>query len=206
MRSRRPLVVASAAIAAAFATLTAGCGGAGSPSGVANLTTSTTTSPTTTHASSPQAQQAGAVAYSRCMRSNGVARFPDPPRASADGHAFKDTVAHIASSDPHFAAAQRACGHLLPSGGISSQDAARQRAQLADELSFSRCMRRRGVARFPDPTAQGELSVAMVAAQGINVNSPQILRVVQACLPASHGSLTPAKVRQALTNFNNGRH
>jgi hypothetical protein len=202
MRSRRPLVVTSAATAAAFATLAAGCGGSGSPSGVANLTTSTTTPP----ASSPQSQQAAAVAYSRCMRSNGVAGFPDPPRASADGHAFKDTVVHIASSDPHFAAAQRACGHLLPNGGISTQNAAQQQAQLADELSFSRCMRRRGVARFPDPTAQGELSVAMVAAQGIDVNSPQVLRIVQACLPASHGGLTPAKVRQALNNFNNGGH
>jgi hypothetical protein len=47
----------------------------------------------------------------------------------------------------------------------------------------------------------------MVSAQGINVNSPQILRVVQACLPASHGALTPAKVRQALNHYNtNGGH
>lgn len=201
MRSRRPLVVTSAATAAAFAMLAVGCGSAGSPSGVANLTTSTT-APTR----NPQSQQAAAVAYSRCMRSNGVTGFPDPPRASADGHAFKDTVAHIASSNPHFAAAQQACAHLLPKGGTSTQNAAQHQAQLADELSFSRCMRRHGVARFPDPTAQGELSVAMVAAQGINVNSPQVLRVVQACLPASHGGLTPAKVRQALNNFNNGGH
>jgi len=32
------------------------------------------------------------------------------------------------------------------------------------------------------------------------VHSPAVPRVVQACLPASHGALTPAKVREALNN------
>jgi hypothetical protein len=61
-------------------------------------------------------------------------------------------------------------------------------------------MRSHGVTRFPDPTAQGDLTVAMVQAQGIDVHSPAVLRVVQACLPASHGALTPAKVREALNH------
>lgn len=198
MRIRRPHVLASVGVAA-LALLAAGCGGGGgSPTGVATLGTTTTTS----SAATPQGRQAEAVAYSRCMRSNGVHAFPDPPAASADGHAFKGMVMRLSSSNPDFARAQSACAHLLPNGGTSTQNAQQQRAQLADALSFARCMRRRGVASFPDPTAQGELSVAMVAAQGINVNSPQVLRVVQACLPASHGGLTPAKVRQALSNFN----
>jgi len=38
----------------------------------------------------------------------------------------------------------------------------------------------------------------MVQAQGIDVHSPTVLRTVQACLPASHGALTPAMVRSAL--------
>jgi hypothetical protein len=61
-------------------------------------------------------------------------------------------------------------------------------------------MRSHGVARFPDPTPQGELSVALVQAHGIDVHSPTVLRVVQTCLPASHGGLTAAKVREALNN------
>jgi hypothetical protein len=56
------------------------------------------------------------------------------------------------------------------------------------------------VTRFPDPKAQGGLTVEMVQAQGIDVHSPAFLRVVHACLPASHGALTPAKVREALNN------
>jgi hypothetical protein len=61
-------------------------------------------------------------------------------------------------------------------------------------------MRSHGVARFPDPSAHSGLTVEMVQAQGIDVHSPAVLRVVQACLPASHGALTPAKVREALKN------
>ena len=59
-------------------------------------------------------------------------------------------------------------------------------------------MRSHGVANFPDPTAQGDLSVEMVQAQGIDVHAPAVLHVVQTCLPASHGALTPAKVRAAI--------
>jgi hypothetical protein len=61
-------------------------------------------------------------------------------------------------------------------------------------------MRSHGVGRFPDPTAQGDLSVEKVQAAGVDVHSPVVLRVVQACLPASHGALTPAKVRAALNS------
>jgi hypothetical protein len=133
------------------------------------------------------------------MRSHGVPTFPDP--STIQPQALKATAQHLAASNPRFPAAARACNHLLPNGGSSSQETAHQnRTRLADELSFARCMRSHGVTRFPDPTAQGGLSVEMVQAQGIDVHSPAVLRVVQACLPASHGALTPAKVREALNN------
>jgi hypothetical protein len=132
------------------------------------------------------------------MRSNGVPNFPDPRRVG--GRSLKLTVQRLAASNPRFQAAQRACNHLLPNGGGGSQETAQQtRTQLADMLSFARCMRSHGVTRFPDPTAQG-LTVEMVQAQGIDVHSRAVLHVVQACLPASHGALTPAKVREALNN------
>ena len=81
-----------------------------------------------------------------------------------------------------------------------TQLVAQQLTQLADELSFAKCMRSHGVARFPDPTAQGELSVEMVQAQGIDIHAPAVLHVVQTCLPASHGELTAAKVEEAIKN------
>jgi hypothetical protein len=190
MRCRRPLMLGSVVAAAAFALLAAGCGGGGS-AGVASVASSTTAATTAT--------QNGLVAFSHCMRSNGMPNFPDPQRFV--GGSVKLTIHQLGANAPHFQAAMRACNHLLPNGGNGSQETAQQaRTRLADELSFARCMRSHGVVRFPDPTAQGDLSVEMVRAQGIDVHSPTVLRVVQTCLPASHGALTPAKVREALNN------
>jgi len=191
VRCRRPLILASVVAVAAFALFAAGCGGGGSP-GVASVATSTTGATST-----PQTRNGVAVAFSHCMRSQGVRDFPDP--STVNPQALKAIAGRLAASDPRFGSAARACNRLLPNGGSSAQGTAHQQAvRLADALSFARCMRSHGVSRFPDPNAQSGLSVEMVQAQGIDVHSPAFLRVVQACLPASHGLLTPAKVREAL--------
>ena len=193
IRCSPPLILASVVAVAGFSLLAAGCGGSGSR-GVASIPSSTTATTTTT-----QNGGAAVLPFSRCMRSHGVPNFPDP--SAIDPRAFKATAVHLAASNPRFTAATRDCNHLLPNGGSGLQETAQQRrTRLADGLSFARCMRSHGVTRFPDPTAQGDLSVEMVQAQGIDVHSPAVLRVVQACLPASHGALTPAKVREALNN------
>ena len=190
MRCHRPLFLTSVVAVAAVSLLAAGCRGGGS-AGVASVSSSTTAATTTT--------PAGLIAFSDCMRSNGAPNSPDPQRLS--GGNLKLTIVRLGASSPRFRAAMSACNHLLPNGGRGSQETAQQtRTRLADELSFARCMRSHGVARFPDPTAQGELSVEMVQTQGIDVHSPAVLHVVQACLPASHGALTPAKVRAAINN------
>jgi hypothetical protein len=178
MRCRHPLIPSSVVPVAAVLLLTAGCG-RGSATTAANTS------------------QNGTVAYSHCIRSHGVPNFPDP---NTSGEIPKDKVVPLAGS-AQFQVAQRACQHVMPKSGLGPQETAhQQRTRVADALSFARCVRSRGVARFPDPTAQGDLSVEMVQAQGIDVHSPAVLHVVQACLPASHGALTPAKVREALNN------
>jgi hypothetical protein len=189
MCCRRSLVPTIVVAVAALSLLAAGCGGGGS-AGVASVASTTTAAPTST-------TENGLLAFSQCMRSNGVSNFPDPQQFA--GGNVKLTI-HNLGGGPKVQAALNACNHLLPAGRQSQQTAQQQRTQLADELSFARCMRSHGVARFPDPTAQGELSVEMVQAQGINVHSPAVLRVVQTCLPASHGALTIEKVREALNN------
>jgi hypothetical protein len=178
---------------AAFSLLAAGCGGGGGSPGVANTVSSTTTA-TTASGPTPNAL----LAFSQCMRSNGVPNFPDPQHFA--GGNVKLTI-HGFGTSPAVQSALGACHQLLPSGpGQTQESAQQQRTQLADELSFAKCMRSHGVARFPDPTAQGQLSVEMVQAQGIDVRSPAVLHVVQTCLPASHGELTAAKVREAIDN------
>jgi hypothetical protein len=193
MRCRRPLILSCVVAVAAFALLAAGCGGGGSPR-VANVASTSTATATT-----PASTQNELVAFSHCMRANGVPSFPDPQRLA--GGNLKLTIMRAGTGTPHFQTAMSACNHLLPNRGSGSQETAQQsRTRLADELSFAKCMRSHGVSRFPDPTAQGALSVEMVQAEGIDVRSPAVLHVVQACLPASHGALTPAKVREAINN------
>jgi len=189
MRSRTLVLLGFfVAGAVSLGLLAAGCGG-GSSTGVASAGSATTTS---TH------PPTGAfVAFSHCMRAHGMPAFPDP-QAFPDG-SVKLTIQRLGTGNPRFRTAMSACSHLLPDGG-GADSVAQTRKELADELSFARCMRSRGVSRFPDPRAQGGLTVEMVQAQGIDVHSPAVLRVVQACLPASHGALTPAKVREALEN------
>jgi hypothetical protein len=131
------------------------------------------------------------------MHSHGVPAFPGP---NSSGVISKERVVPLVSSPP-FQPAANACAHLVPNGPGGPPETTQQiRTRLADALSFARCMRSHGVTRFPDPTAQGDLSVEMVQAQGIDVHAPAILHVVQTCLPASHGWLTPAKVREALND------
>jgi hypothetical protein len=180
------LAIASVAAIAAFSLIAASCGGGSSPR-VANGAAVTT-------AASPP--QNALLAFSQCMRSNGVPSFPDPQHFA--GGNVKLTI-HALPGGPKVQAALNACTHLLPSGP-ETQQAAPSRSQLAGELSFARCMRSHGLARFPDPNAQGALSVEMVQAEGIDVHSPAVLHVVQTCLPASHGWLTAAKVREAIGN------
>jgi len=190
MRSLLPVILTSGVAVAAFSLLAAGCGGGGSP-GVANVASSTPATTTTT--------QIGMVGYSSCMRSHGVPTFPDP---DSSGGIPKPQVVAAATSNPNkFQAAAAACENLLPNGSLAPpQTAEQQRTQLADKLSFASCVRSHGVSRFPDPTAQGQLTVEIVQAQGIDLHSPAVLHAVQVCLPASHGLLTPAKVAEALKN------
>jgi len=187
MQISKPAALPAIAIAS-LTLLAAGCGGSGK-------------SPTTSACLSQNPVQA-AFQYSACMRDHGVTNFPDPQVINHDGEQGVRIQAVGPKDSPQFDAAQKACQGILPapSGDGPQETAQQKRTRLADALSFAKCMRSHGVTGFPDPTAQGDLSVEMVQAQGIDVHSPAILKVVELCLPASHGALTPAKVRAALNN------
>jgi hypothetical protein len=189
MPHRRPFLAAAVAAVAACSLLAAGCGGSGG-AGVASITSSTTATTST-------ASQRGLLAFAQCMRSHGMPNFPDPQQGP--GGNVKLVLHRVGTSKRQMNASLSACHRLLPTGGGPPPQTPRQlRTQLADGLSFARCMRSHGVSRFPDPTPQGQLSVEMVQQHGVDVRSPAVLHVVQECLPASHGALTPAKVREAL--------
>jgi hypothetical protein len=176
MRSRT--LVTSAFAVAAILLLMAGCAGGSSTNAAATA-------------------QTGVLAYAHCMHSHDVPNFPDP---DSSGAISKDKI--IALGDgPQFRAAERACLHVMPASGLGPEKTALPtRTRLADALAFARCMRDHGFPNFPDPTAHGELTRQMVAAAGIDLHQPALLRVGLACSAVTRGLITRAAVERAVNS------
>jgi hypothetical protein len=174
------------------ALVVAGCGDAASP-GVASVGSSTTTNEAGSSSNSSPAgtQRIKALAYSHCMRSNGVPSYPDP---NSSGNLPKGDAQTFGVSTSQYQAAQQACGSLLPSGGSASLaqclmtgDCPRSVVQQALEegLKFARCMRSHGATNWPDPSVDslGRPSFQVTKA-GISIDatrSPQMLSKIGDC-------------------------
>jgi hypothetical protein len=140
---------------------------------------------------------AHALAFSKCMRANGVPGFPDAggaPTGDAISTSFGDFYlsANMIRS-PAFKAAMTACARLLPGGAPRAQQPSAQLIEQARALSV--CMREHGVSGFPDPTFvppgpgnAGQYSlvtdmsgVVLALPSTINPQSPSFIRAAQAC-------------------------
>jgi hypothetical protein len=165
-------------VAAGVVFLAAGCGGP-SPTGRGNRPAG--------GGSTGSGSQTSSLAFSRCVRSHGVPTFPDP---NGRGVWPKSQVVSAAGS-PRYAAAARACGHLLPDGGpgVAPSPAVVEEIQ-ADMVKFARCMRSHGVPDWPDPTLTQGRSIFDPQAVGINANAPRVSATMRGCqrvFPASVG-------------------
>ena len=136
MNGRRRPAAALALIA--MVTVISACGASAPPSAGTGISSRNSTA--------AKAQEA--VKFARCMRSNGIGKFPDP---SASGKLTIDAVANGSSLDtstPAFTQAMRACKNLEPAGFTGGT---RSSAQQSAALTFARCIRTNGVKDFPDP-------------------------------------------------------
>lgn len=86
------------------------------------------------------------LAFSKCMRSNGITDFPDP--SGAGGIQLPPSINPFS---PSFRAAQSKCNKLMPGGGPGNHPASEQ--QKLQLFAAAACMRRHGVTGFPDPTS-----------------------------------------------------
>jgi hypothetical protein len=126
---------------------------------------------TKTTAQTPLAQ---AQAYSRCMRSNGVANFPDPVLTPSGGYGYR-TVG-IDGKSAAFLGALQACKDL-PSPWQSTGKELTPAEQQA-WLRWAKCIRANGVPDFADPTFSGE--EVHISGGGPN-SSPQLQSAMDAC-------------------------
>jgi hypothetical protein len=135
------------------------------------------------------------VGYSRCMRSHGVPRFPDP---GSSGVLPKVSAQQLGVSSVRLQGARRACQHLLPGNGGALTANSLQQCELTgdcpaalvqqalnDGRKFAQCMRSHGVPNWPDPTTDSEGRPYFdLSAQGFSrqqAHSPQITAKVSEC-------------------------
>ena len=135
------LVVASCGGSAPRPTTTAGRSST-------SATTAASTGATNAGATTPGNDRAVAMlAFSKCMRANGVPTFPDPQPGG--GLALP---AGTNPAAPGFKAAQAKCEKFLGGGppvlGSTTHPSAQTLAKL---VRIARCMRQHGVPQFPDP-------------------------------------------------------
>jgi hypothetical protein len=158
---------------------------------------SSTHNPSGTTALNDPAQ--AAYQYSACMRNHGVTNLPDPKVSSQGGSTtISSDVPRTIVKSPQFRTALHACRGLLPSLQNSGPTPAQQQAREQDLLAFARCVRSHGETNFPDPTSQGQLTVAMIHAAGVDLHAPDVLPTARACIGLTHGLITPNDVARAI--------
>ena len=174
----------SAVVLTAVAAVAAGCGSSKPPA--------TTTNSAANSAASQNPANA-AYAYARCMRAHGVTDFPDPQvTTTANGGSIHIAVRAADASSPAFKPAQKACRGILPGPGNSGSDDQAHRQVL---LAFAHCLRNHGLAGFPDPNHNGQLTLQMISAAGIDVRSNEFVRAGTACVGVTHGAISLAQVQ-----------
>ena len=205
-RVRPPAIRIAAAIltTAALALSAAACSspssagtnsaGTGSPSAAGPASSSPAASGTAGSTAGSSATAQSVVAYSQCMRANGVPKYPDP---ASGGRLPKGNAQSFGVSDATYQAAQRTCRHLLPASGSFDQlshqciqdgdcPPALVQQMLTADRRFAQCMRSHGVPSWPDPTLDPSgAPVFKVSAAGIThtqTHSPPMEVVIRACL------------------------
>ncbi|HUA11615.1 MAG TPA: hypothetical protein VMA83_06395 [Solirubrobacteraceae bacterium] len=176
MRCGSPLIPACAVTLTALSLLVAGCGGGSS----------------TTAARTAQNR---ALAYSRCIRSHGVRKYPDPNSSEVIP---KETPQELTVSASQFQAAQEACMRLLPTQMQGGERQAEDPKRYRNMLALSRCIRHHGIPNFPNPDGSGQMTPQMLADAGIDLHRTAVLeaaeRAADECVGVTHGEVTKAKV------------
>jgi hypothetical protein len=126
---------------------------------------------------SPGTNTEKAIAFSRCMRSHGVPRYPDPTNG---GTVPKLSLQQLGVSLAQWQRAQTACTHLLPNGGGVSP--AQEQQWMNGMRRFAQCMRSADVSNWPDPVVDAGGNPEFYLDGKVNQNAPQIKTKIQACL------------------------
>lgn len=114
------------------------------------------------------AANAQLIAFSRCMRADGVPGYPDPIVVAGVTTLPKESGPHLGVSSAQFTTAERSCQHLLPRDGSLTASSLQQcylagmcppalvQHAMSAGRQFASCMRSHGAPTWPDPTIDSE--------------------------------------------------
>ena len=176
-RGLRPKrLVGASALALTMTLVAAACGSTAKVPGVASIVASATAAVGSTIGSPTGAgAQVGWLAYAQCMRAHGVRDFPDP---NSQGQLNVHSGGDLDPNSPIYRAADTACASLSPVNNLSPA----QRAQVkAANLKYAQCMRAHGIADFPDPNAEGAISLHAHPGSDLEPNNPTFQAAQTAC-------------------------
>ena len=124
--------------------------------------------------------------YSQCMRSHGLANFPDPVQESGGGVSLSlRKGSGLDPSSQRFKAAEAACRKYSPKHGNEKPIPAAEQQKF---LRYSQCMRTHGVPSYPDPKFSGG-GVELRMPPGLGPDSPSIKAAQQACKSLTPGGM-----------------
>lgn len=163
-------------LAVAALTVLAACSSGSNSPQVASLGGATTT---TTAAASPSGDntQQAALQYSKCMRSHGVPKFPDPQVSGNKVSMRLDKNAGIDPNSPVFQAAQQACQKYMKAGAPPGSE----HLDPTKIAKWAACMRSHGLPHFPDPVVDGDALRLDMTGSGVNASSSTFENALHAC-------------------------
>jgi hypothetical protein len=160
-----------------LALLGAACSSGGDEPGVASLRTGLPTAVDYAASPSPTPNtEEVALAFTRCMRDNGVPEFPDP-EFDAEGQVILRPLPETIDQQA-LQQAFTACRPMLREvvNAFGPEDTAEFQDAMLD---FARCMRKQGVTGFPDPDFNG--TGPFFDPQAIDRQDPALLTAFAAC-------------------------
>lgn len=166
-----PAAALPAAALLAAGLLLAGCGSSSDDSAAPGPSTGTASGGGASATPTDPAERA--LAYSQCMRDNGVANFPDPQQ---DGRMVIGPGMGVDPRSAAFKKAEEACKALSPQGSKAAGGKPLDPRKVAD---WAACVRAHGEPDFPDPQIQG--SAMSVEMSGIDPNSTKFQKAMDAC-------------------------
>jgi hypothetical protein len=149
-----------------------GCAGKSSGAGVASVG-SAANKPAP--ASTGNSEKNAGLAYSRCMRSHGVPKFPDP---NADGGISFSAGSGVDPNSPQFKTADQACASQRPHLNLTP---AQQNKMRAANIKYAQCVRSHGIADYPDPKADGGVQIQITPGSDLAPTNPAFQAADRAC-------------------------